>query len=516
MCASGSKSLLSAVGNGAGAKRLSTKGKEPPLSKLSKLIDANVDLIDSNVGAIQGDGKVIDANVDIIDSNVEAVQGEGKAKGKKANEEGIKEKLCLSTLATVAANEGKLSVGTVRFGPRPSEYDPDDPRANDPAFGPFGVCSTHHSYDPEVDGMEMPSLVQRKLGHGDFCEESNDDPEADDVEMPSLVQRQPGLCDWYDDSDDEDSDDAYSVLSLAPELKEHKPVPDEKLNSGDSADEEDVFSHLEKKLKDTTFEDIAREQREKKATKADDAEVPEYLWQEHLINDADPLTNFNTLVWTKHQLATLPTLMNGLRKIGLKWWKKNVMISLGKWLGNQSAATKQPADVLTVTWKNGRYAWAGNSGKQAYLGWHTWRERAFAKSPLKVARDAIERTSRASWWTWDDGSTPLFWRWPAEYMVRIRDGVPVNVQQEPPRNLKPQRGETKAKVRDLVQKKLEKILKRRYITPGLVESLMNFFAVPKGEFDIRMVFDGTASGLDDSIWMPGFGLPMAQTHLRSR
>jgi hypothetical protein len=31
--------------------------------------------------------------------------------------------------------------------------------------------------------------------------------------------------------------------------------------------------------------EIAREKRERKATKADDAAVPEYLWEEHLLND---------------------------------------------------------------------------------------------------------------------------------------------------------------------------------------------------------------------------------------
>jgi hypothetical protein len=31
--------------------------------------------------------------------------------------------------------------------------------------------------------------------------------------------------------------------------------------------------------------DIAQEKRERKATKADDADVPEYLWEEHLLND---------------------------------------------------------------------------------------------------------------------------------------------------------------------------------------------------------------------------------------
>jgi hypothetical protein len=67
----------------------------------------------------------------------------------------------------------------------------------------------------------------------------------------------------------------------------------------------------------------------------------------------------------------------------------------------------------------------------------------------------------------------------------------------------------------LVRSKLAKILVRRCITPGLIESLTNFFSVLKGEFDIRMVFDGTKSGLNDSIWIPGFGLPTVRTHLRA-
>jgi hypothetical protein len=111
-----------------------------------------------------------------------------------------------------------------------------------------------------------------------------------------------------------------------------------------SENEDDDVFNLEEKLQDTTFEDIAREQREKKATKADETQVPEYLWQEHLIDDADPLINSDTSTWTKHQLATLPTLMNGLRKIGLKWWKKNVTLSFGKWLKGQFAAARKPSD----------------------------------------------------------------------------------------------------------------------------------------------------------------------------
>jgi hypothetical protein len=87
----------------------------------------------------------------------------------------------------------------------------------------------------------------------------------------------------------------------------------------ESEDEDDPFLFSGKKQDDTIFHDIAREQREKKATKADDAEVPEYLWIEHLLDDADPAKNFDTAKWDAAHLAALPTLMKGLRNIGLKW-----------------------------------------------------------------------------------------------------------------------------------------------------------------------------------------------------
>ena len=64
--------------------------------------------------------------------------------------------------------------------------------------------------------------------------------------------------------------------------------------------------------------------------------------------------------------------------------------------------------------------------------------------------------------------------------------------------------------------KLDKVRKRRYIAPGFVSSLTFFFAVPKGSEDIRMVvYDASVSGLNDSIWVPGFPLPTIRTHLRA-
>jgi hypothetical protein len=61
--------------------------------------------------------------------------------------------------------------------------------------------------------------------------------------------------------------------------------------------------------------------------------------------------------------------------------------------------------------------------------------------------------------------------------------------------------------------KLSKVRDRRYITPGFVKSLTTFFSVPKGEDDIRMVYDASVSGLNNAIWVPRFLLPTVNPHL---
>ena len=63
--------------------------------------------------------------------------------------------------------------------------------------------------------------------------------------------------------------------------------------------------------------------------------------------------------------------------------------------------------------------------------------------------------------------------------------------------------------------KLMKARDRGYIAPGMVESLTAFFAVPKGDDNIWLVYDGSVSGLNLSIWVPWFFLPTLRTHLRA-
>jgi hypothetical protein len=46
-----------------------------------------------------------------------------------------------------------------------------------------------------------------------------------------------------------------------------------------------------------------------------------------------------------------------------------------------------------------------------------------------------------------------------------------------------------------------------------MHSLTSFFAVPKGDSDIRVVYDGTKIGLNGSMWAPWFAMPTVESHL---
>ena len=59
-------------------------------------------------------------------------------------------------------------------------------------------------------------------------------------------------------------------------------------------------------------------------------------------------------------------------------------------------------------------------------------------------------------------------------------------------------------------KKIEGMCRRFYLeSSGHVSNLVNYFAVPKGDSDIRVVFDGSSCGLNDTLWAPNFFLPSA-------
>ena len=81
--------------------------------------------------------------------------------------------------------------------------------------------------------------------------------------------------------------------------------------------------------------------------------------------------------------------------------------------------------------------------------------------------------------------------------------------------LRPQEKPKDPETMRLVVDKLLSVQERGYISVGEVKSLISFFDVPEGFEDIRMVYDGTKSGLNEALWAPWFALPTVDSLLRS-
>jgi len=203
-----------------------------------------------------------------------------------------------------------------------------------------------------------------------------------------------------------------------------------------------------------------------KATKNDDAQVPVHLWDEAIVPDGDPL-----------KLAAL----NIIRTFALCWWKRRTRREFLEWM-----AKKYPSpSKIPVEYKKDRSA----------------------------GLDCLSRCANSSWWEWSAGSRLLFWRWPEEYKISIRDGVKLWTKGPLPDNKVLQRGEKDESTRKAIKSKLEAVMSKGYLVRREVKSLTSFFSVPKGEGDVRIVYDGTISGLNSQLCAPGFPLPTIETHL---
>ena len=85
-----------------------------------------------------------------------------------------------------------------------------------------------------------------------------------------------------------------------------------------------------------------------------------------------------------------------------------------------------------------------------------------------------------------------------------RDGCDIFVKGPLPRYTRKQWLPLDPAEKSLLISKIEKVGGKHYITEGLVKSLTSFFAVPKGDSDIRVVYNLTACGLNEALWAPSF------------
>ena len=311
------------------------------------------------------------------------------------------------------------------------------------------------------------------------------------------------------------------------------------------------------------------------ATKADDAEVPIYLWNDRLMEDLGLEGKCSA-----KQCQALEVIRRGV----LSHWRYRLTRCFCRWLRCPECAflksdvlykvystelpekeARRAQPLLSPKWKGcdrcekferrkvwkfedyacsgrGGYVWKEAQGaskevrydETAYGGkggfiwcsggmeqYKKWR-RVFNTSKLTGMEDSIAagvdcitRATKASAWEWDGGSRPFFWRWGREYWREARDGAKVWVKGNLPTCKEKQRVPRDAGIFAQVKKKVDKVRQRGYLGGGLIKSLTSFFEVMKGLSDIRMVYNATSSGLNDAVWAPWFSLPTVESHLRA-
>ena len=92
------------------------------------------------------------------------------------------------------------------------------------------------------------------------------------------------------------------------------------------------------------------------------------------------------------------------------------------------------------------------------------KTKSYNPRDVAVCKDALVRVCKSNWWEWLDGSTLLYWRWPKEFQLRVRDGTPFCRKSK----IRSWKGKDYAlnasdEDRKLIEKKEDKFIHRRYI-----------------------------------------------------
>jgi hypothetical protein len=207
------------------------------------------------------------------------------------------------------------------------------------------------------------------------------------------------------------------------------------------------------------------------------------------------------------------------RKFADPWTSLSASKKRGR-LGNSGVLMDgSSGGLITKEWSENDDVTGGREGEEgAENDDATGGREAETRDPNQLHLDlsrglrVIGQILGSTWWEWSSGSSPLFWRWNGQEQIdSARDGMHIFVQSTLPRSrrvAKPPRFDSET--RKLVSSKVEAMVAKSYLEVGVVRTTLHFFAVPKGDADIRVVFDGTSSGLNDCLWSPNFFLPTSR------
>ena len=133
--------------------------------------------------------------------------------------------------------------------------------------------------------------------------------------------------------------------------------------------------------------------------------------------------------------------------------------------------------------------------------------------------ELVWHAGHTDWFDFKRGTRLAFFRYPKLHRRLARDGVPVWIENPDIPCTPPKRSQTlSATERGKVEEKVAKVIHRKFVLRSKggtdIKSYLFCFAVPKGDDDVRMVYDATGNGLNACVWVPTFWLPTSATLLR--
>jgi len=206
------------------------------------------------------------------------------------------------------------------------------------------------------------------------------------------------------------------------------------------------------------------------AAKDDDVGIPYHLWDQPFWETLELLGRDRVFIKQAQSVVVGPQdtpLLGAFRNWLLRLWRRRVYLSLCRYLKEMTSTERDKS----------------------------------------AGRDCLRRVTAADFWEWKEGSRLFFWRWLGRQRDWARDGLPIYQKGTLPSYRVKQGREPVASIRDAVANKLQRFIARDYLSAGTVNSLVSYFSVSKGESDVRLVFDGTKSGLNEVLWAPTFCLP---------
>ena len=256
-----------------------------------------------------------------------------------------------------------------------------------------------------------------------------------------------------------------------------------------------------------------------KAAKADDALVPLHMWDNRVVplfSSFTPrvLALFRDLVMRKYRRKLYLEFIKYLRtryttlyieflalrsKIYFKIYSKRLRGVQELRCSHYSSETEMTNDenILVL---------------QSYIN-----DRRFYAliNDIQFGVEGLHCISNSTYFSWNAGSSLLFWRWDSRLQHIAKYGFPTHVCNELPSNFRRPKKPSK-KLHSKILAKIVKSVRRNYLKPASlskVKNLIDYFAVPKAE-DIRLVLNGSSCGLNKAVWASNFWLPTALTMTR--